>query len=364
MPRREAGLMPASAPSPDDLETVAGWQDVYDFLYEGGWGAEVGEDFTGWNSVYDGSPIPVGEMREWRMATVDRVLSLRPRRVLEIGVGDGHILSQVAPECESYLGTDFSPVAIDAFREQLTAHPKLAERVELRTLPAHEVGVLPAASFDTIIVNSVVQYFPGLDYLATTLTTAAGLLTAGGAIYLGDIRNARTARVLAEAVCAARGAGSPDEVMAADRELLVDPGWFTRFAADRAGLVAVDVRLRRGAAHNELTRHRYDVVLRNGPADVLSLADAPRHRWQGDVPQVPDGSALRLVGVPNTRLAGELSRPTDGPDPEDFHRIGAAAGYRVAVTWSPDDPGEIDVLLVSSDASAWTDVYRATRSTQ
>ena len=356
-----------SAPTPDDLETVADWQDVYDFLYEGSWDDTVGEDFTGWNSVYDGEPIPVEEMREWRMATVDRVLSLRPRRVLEIGVGDGHILSRVAPECEHYLGTDFSEVAIDAFRQQLSAYPALAARVELRVLAAHAVGALAAGSFDTVVINSVVQYFPGLDYLRTVVSEAVRLLAPGGAIYLGDVRNARTGRVLAAAVQRRRGTGSVEEILAADRELLVDPGWFAEFAAAGGELTGADIRLRRGAAHNELTRHRYDVVLHKAPSAPLSLADAGHRHWDGDLagllsePLLP---ALRLVGVPNTRLAAELSRPANAPDPEDFHRIGAAAGYRVAVTWSPDDQGAVDVLLVSDATPAWTDVFRTARSPQ
>lgn len=356
-----------STPTPGDLAAVADWKDVYDFLYEGSWGDEVGEDFTGWNSVYDGEPIPVGQMREWRMATVDRVLSLRPRRVLEIGVGDGHILSRVAPECEHYLGTDFSEVAIDSFRHQLRRHPELAARVDLRALPAHAVGQLPAASFDTIIVNSVVQYFPSTDYLRTVVADAVRLLAPGGAIYLGDVRNACTARVLATAVQRRRGTDSVEEILAADRELLVDPRWFAEFAAADRELTGADIRLRRGTAHNELTRHRYDVVLHKAPTAPLSLAGVPQRAWDGDLAgllRAPMPPALRLVGVPNTRLAAELSRPEAGHDPEDFHRLGAAAGYHVAVTWSPDDLGDIDVLLVSADTPAWTDVFRTARSSQ
>ncbi|MGY1496687.1 class I SAM-dependent methyltransferase [Streptomyces sp. QTS52] len=72
----------------------------------------MGEDFSGWDSSYDGAPIPVGEMREWRDAVVDRLQALRPRRVLEIGVGSGALLTRLAPHCERYVGTDLSPVAV------------------------------------------------------------------------------------------------------------------------------------------------------------------------------------------------------------------------------------------------------------
>ena len=70
-------------------------------------------DFRGWNSSYTDEPIPLEEMVEWRSATVDRILGLQPRRVLEIGVGSGLLLSQIAPRCEHYVATDMSAVVID-----------------------------------------------------------------------------------------------------------------------------------------------------------------------------------------------------------------------------------------------------------
>ena len=67
-------------------------------------------DFRGWNSSYTGDPIPLEEMVEWRSATVDRIMALQPRRVLEIGAGSGLVLSQIAPQCEHYVATDISAV--------------------------------------------------------------------------------------------------------------------------------------------------------------------------------------------------------------------------------------------------------------
>ncbi|GAH91521.1 unnamed protein product, partial [marine sediment metagenome] len=40
-----------------------------------------------------------------------------------------------------------------------------------------------------------------------------------------------------------------------EKELLVDPDYFTTLG------YGVDLRTKRGHHHNELTRHRYDVVL-------------------------------------------------------------------------------------------------------
>ena len=109
----EAG---AAAPA----NRVDEWKDLHELLYSVASTAEGAEDgFTGWNSTYDGRPIPLPQMQAWRDATVDRVLALEPLRVLEIGAGSGLILSKVAPSCESYCATDLSEQAVEALRSAL-----------------------------------------------------------------------------------------------------------------------------------------------------------------------------------------------------------------------------------------------------
>jgi acyl-CoA synthetase (AMP-forming)/AMP-acid ligase II len=162
-----------AATADDDAEIVEEWQNLYDDLY----GAEVeasdfGMDFRGWNSSYTDEPIPLEEMVEWRSATVDRIMALQPRRVLEIGVGSGLLLSQIAPHCERYVATDMSPVVIETLvrsLEQLQIGWR--DRVQLLAQPAHVTEALPRGYFDTIILNSVIQYFPNAGYLVTTRCT-------------------------------------------------------------------------------------------------------------------------------------------------------------------------------------------------
>src|SRR5260370_19580021 len=107
-------------------------------------------------------------MREWRWAAVDRILGLRPRRVLEIGVGSGLVLSELAPGCVEYWGTDFSAPTIRKLGSAV-AGQRWGDRVRLLAQPAHVTDGLPQGHFDTIIINSVVQYFPGADYLGAVI---------------------------------------------------------------------------------------------------------------------------------------------------------------------------------------------------
>lgn len=183
-----------------DEARVAEWARTYDARYESAGTAEFGEDFSVWQSSYTADPIPLAEMREWRESAVNRILALRPRRLLEVGVGSGLILSQVAPHCAAYVGTDVSAAAISTLRGQVARCPELSGKVQLRVRPAHQLGEFAPGSFDTIVLNSVVQYFPGVDYLLDVLDQAMRCLVPGGAVFLGDIRNRTLARCLRTAV--------------------------------------------------------------------------------------------------------------------------------------------------------------------
>ena len=194
-----------------------------------------GMDFRGWNSSYTGDPIPLEEMVEWRSATVDRIMALQPRRVLEIGAGSGLVLSQIAPHCEHYVGTDMSAVAIDTLARSLEQlRIGWRDRVQLLTQPAHVTEALPQGYFDTIILNSVIQYFPNAGYLAEVIDNAVDLLAPGGALFIGDVRNHTLQGAFQTAVALARtNATDAAEIrqrvqraVLGEPELLLGPGVF------------------------------------------------------------------------------------------------------------------------------------------
>ena len=102
-------------------------------------------------------------MREQIEQTVSRIMARQPRRVLEIGCGTGLLLYRLAPQCETYVATDFSATALDYVSEHLD--PALRERVQLLNRLADDFTGLPAEPFDVIMLNSVIQYFPDAGYL-------------------------------------------------------------------------------------------------------------------------------------------------------------------------------------------------------
>ncbi|MEU9386407.1 amino acid adenylation domain-containing protein, partial [Streptomyces sp. NPDC048279] len=385
--RRLAAYVVPSLEAAGADEAVSDWKDLHELLYSAAGSDGFEENFAGWNSMYDGLPIPLADLREWRDATVDRIRELRPRHVLEIGVGSGLLLSRIAPGCDGYVGTDLSEEAVRALRAQVEAVPELAGRVTLLARPAHELTGLPEGTFDTIVLNSVIQYFPGAGYLTDVLRSALRLLAPGGALFIGDVRNLRLLRTLSAAIETGRAGTDDKEALraAVDRavawegELLVDPDYFAALDGCTA-----EVRIKRGTHHNELTRYRYDVVLR--PAATTSTGDpaevptdpANEVPWSAlGTPEAlaerltaPDRPArLRVTGIPNARLAPDLaargtlddSSRTGGPgvDPETVHETAARHGLRAALTWTADaDDGSFDAVFALGDDTPLGPLYR------
>ncbi|WP_414945573.1 amino acid adenylation domain-containing protein, partial [Amycolatopsis sp. cmx-11-32] len=395
--RRLVGyVLPAAArdrvPGADATDQLEEWQQIYDSLYSGAQDVPFGENFSGWNSSYTGAPIPLDEMREWRDATVDRILSVRPRRVLEIGVGSGLLMAKIAPHTDEYWATDLSPTVIEALRRQLEAQPAIADRVRLMARPAHDIEGLPAGRFDIVVLNSVVQYFPDAGYLANVLRQAMDLLAPGGAVFIGDVRNLRLHRCFITATrlrqanadtAAAELRRAIEHDMLMEKELLLDPDFFAAFGQAVPGIDAVDLRIKRGRWHNELNRYRYDVFLRKAPA-VSEQDGGTVLRWGEDVAGFEElvshlerrDGRLRLTGVPNARTAGELGamraldageglavvlhrlEGTAAVDPEELAELAARFDLRIAVTWSSTTDSGFDVVFTSEDSEDSGVAYR------
>ncbi|WP_460009873.1 amino acid adenylation domain-containing protein, partial [Mycobacterium avium] len=378
-----------------DAETVEAWQHLYDEAY----GAdaeepEFGRDFRGWNSSYTDDPIPLEEMEEWRSATVDRILRLHPARVLEIGVGSGLLLSQLAPVCAEYWATDFSAPTIRRLQADVAGRP-WGDRVRLRVQPADVADGLPEGHFDLVVLNSVVQYFPSARYLTEVLAVAMRLLAPGGALFVGDVRNHSLQGAFQTGVAIARTTGDADadeirqrvhHAVLGEAELLLAPEFFTTWADGHGSAAGLGIEVKRGLADNELNRYRYDVVVYKSPATVRSVAgadswawtqcaglDGLQHRLASQRPntirvtEIPRAGVISDVhiqrgldgGLPLTDALA-LADDADAVVPEQLHRIGETAGYHVSVTWGAQ-PGTVDAVFVTAaDAKqtpALTDLY-------
>ncbi|MEG4329117.1 amino acid adenylation domain-containing protein, partial [Microcoleus sp. herbarium5] len=169
-------------------EQVLQWQMLYNETYnQPAVESDPTFNIVGWNSSYTNQPIPAEQMRDWANNQASQILALQPSRVLEIGCGTGLLLFQIAPRCTQYCGTDFSPISLNYIRQHL-ANQELANVTLLQKMATDFEGVETAA-FDAVILNSVVQYFPNIDYLVQVLEGAVKATAPGGFIFIGDVRS-------------------------------------------------------------------------------------------------------------------------------------------------------------------------------
>src|SRR5581483_12167458 len=168
--RLVAYLVPTRARRAEDLpgEHLATWQELFDETYRSSIQQASGDfNIVGWNSSYTNQPLPSEHMQESQEQTLARFRAVQPRRVLEIGCGTGLLLLRLAPESSKYWGTDFSAEVLHQLQcqvqERQLSHVQLLQRM------ADDFSGLEEQTFDTIILNSFVQYFPGVDYLLQVL---------------------------------------------------------------------------------------------------------------------------------------------------------------------------------------------------
>ena len=379
VPDREGGTALA-ATAVDAHE--ASWELLYDAMLRDPVPADqVASTFTGWNSSYTGQPIADDEMRSWRDRTIERIVALRPDRVWEIGCGTGLVVLPLADRCRAYRGSDLSSSALAMLARAVDARG--LSQVTLERRRADDFTGVEPGQVDTVIVNSVAQYFPHQEYLRDVVGGALRAVGARGAVFIGDVRSLplltafRASVELARArvdLPAAELARSVDRSVANEPELVIDPELFRRLPADHPEIGHVEIAVKRGRHDNELEAFRYDVTLHLGPAHPAIAPDVSQTFAEvgGDLSTIRAWletnrpAVAELLAVPNARVrsalwlverlgtgAGTAAHVRDdlrrhrepAVHPEDLWELGEAIGYAVRITWSRTDRGCVDVLF-------------------
>jgi amino acid adenylation domain-containing protein len=375
------------APEKLRTEIVSEWETLWKDTYAAQ--KYVGPSFVGWDSSYTGRPIQPVQMQEWLDFTLQRIRELEPHKVLEIGCGAGLLLQHLAPESTVYVGTDISASALEQLRSWKDTRDDL-KHVELLHRSALGLQELKSSSFDTVILNSVVQYFPDIEYLLAVIEEAMRLLSPQGTVFIGDVRHLGLLPTFHSSVQLSKAADGItvgqlrrriERAVAQEKELLIDPLFFQMLPGRVAGISRADVQLKRGRAQNELTRYRYDVVLHTGEQVTPSVRreTAERRTTVGSVAELQEAQrerrwyAVCLRSMPNARLAREVAAQkliatsderldaawmrhqldqlqVEEVDPEEFWRWAVVHRYEIQVTWSAQgQPGSFDVDLLDRD---------------
>src|SRR6266571_4942020 len=254
-------------------------------------------------------------MREQVDETVARILERRPHSVLEIGCGTGMLLFRLAPHCETYVGMDFSDVALRHVERHLADQPSPC-RPRLLRGRADDLSQVAGERFDAIVLNSVVQHFPSARYLRDLLVQALPLVNDGGFVFLGDLRSYSLLELLHTSVQWFRAPGTLpmkrlrrliEQRVASEREPTIDPDFLT------------------AAQLHQVPNRR--VALERWVSGAL------RREWTSET-------------VGHVRGAVPAGLDADCVDPEDFWALGTTTSAHVEVMWSAGArDGSYDVLL-------------------
>ena len=266
-----------------DVQHTEQWKEQFDSEYlpiTNIKADSIGRDFMGWTSMYDGSDIDTGEMNEWLDATIETILNGgQADHVLEIGTGSGMILFNLLKGLKSYTGLEPSRRAVDFVTHIASSIEGLANKVKVFEASAVDLGRLPIRHCpNTVVINSVAQYFPSQDYLFRVIQDLLELESVRNkTLFFGDIRSYPLHReflVVRALYIAGEDAGKDEirrivvDLEKAESELLVDPGFFTSLPSRLSGKIAhVEILPKRMHATNELSCYRYDAVIHARDSD-------------------------------------------------------------------------------------------------
>jgi amino acid adenylation domain-containing protein len=263
---------------PDTAEKES--QELWDFV-----ALESSDDAIragGWINSYSGDAFSVAEMEEFS-ENVKRKLQGhlgKTKRVLEIGCGSGLILRKIAPDVSTYVATDISPVLVDKLARYAAAEG--IDNLIIKCLSATQINELDLGTFDVIILNSVVQYFPGHGYLRKVIARCLDVLAEDGVLFLGDIMELDSRKTLIEEHINYKRE-HPEAPVKLDftAELFLSRAYFDHlFSAN--DIVHAATTNKYATISNELTKYRYDALVTRGKGERKEPSHTSRF-YQSDI---------------------------------------------------------------------------------
>lgn len=148
-----------------------------------------------------------------------------------------------------FLNTPMPPLTLTGEVSRL-AFDSVAVRFDLEFhLWEESVSNIKPDSFDTVILNSVIQYFPNVTYLLKVLEPALVAVKPGGHIFVGDVRNLRLLKAYHASVQLYQ---APDSLTrlelqqrvqpAQEEDLLIEPSFFKALKQHYPKLANVQIK--------------------------------------------------------------------------------------------------------------------------
>lgn len=379
-----------------DKKKTKGWAMVYDISYSKTT-EETDPEFNTdlWISNYTGEAIPKEHMQEWVDTTVSRLLKNNPRpgekpSVLEIGCGSGLLLYPLLPHVSKYVGVDNAEEGLKLISRQCQ-NREHGDKVELFVADALSVAELDLEAFDIILINSVTQYFPSIEYLIAVIKGLEKLMKTDSLLFIGDIRcrqlqSSFFADTLFDKLDAATNMAAFKKKLATkiriDKESIFNPILFHQLRTQFPFITKVVTQQRRGKLDNEMTLFRYDVLIRNSES-VIPSPTAKYIDWSEGTYSIEtleklvsksEHDHIIIRNIPNKRLTRSAlilkalvtvseesdlnsfraavenqERQFNSLKPEDFWKLENAV-YKVEVDWNRPAEGLMEVRLLKKNS--------------
>lgn len=356
------------------------WASVFNEVYDGSNDHTDTSNYIGWNSTYTGEPIPRELMDTWVNNTVQRISKICGKHVLEIGCGTGLLLFRLYDKCERYTATDISNTSINYLSERLPGRG--IDNVELHRLATHQVEEIPVAQVDTVIVNSVIQYFPTIDYAKQVIHTLIDKIgPSGGHLFLGDIRHYGLQKAFYCGVAAYQCTDEYDlayigarieEALRQESELLINPVFFQHLCMQHVRHLNCQILLKQEDNETEMSRYCYDVIIHVDQPESKATSNEVVSHEVSELLQGPGLAALDrnkahwIKAIANPRVAADLHIAMSLADIEQDNP-GTPGTYianhhlellleqakqhhwNCEISWNPDAVGCVDLLLLDTD---------------
>ncbi|HWK56128.1 MAG TPA: amino acid adenylation domain-containing protein [Parapedobacter sp.] len=377
--RLVAYVVPTSAG--DRAEQSITWKDKWDNIYHQGIRSEADLDLADQNldvAIVKQLGNQADDLKdqtiEWLDSSTQRIKQLAPRRIFEVGSGAGQLMFELAAEVDQYIATDYAESAIKKLQEKIAVSPDTLGHARAYVAPADDFSCLNGVKPDLVLVHSVVQYFPDMDYLVKVVTEAANHMDQG-CIFLGDIQGKNTLPIhhTADQLSHTKDnttVGAFRKIVAnrlrLEDELTMDPAFFYRIRELVPQITGVDVQLRRGKFLNEITKYHYDVwlyvnsghtcvqpthteswqslkrteeLLAQYHGKTVAVRDIPNHRTTRDLAITSHLESLndnQAISTLRNRVEASMTHDHDGIDLNTLWDAAIKYGYNAHVRWSTD----------------------------
>lgn len=237
----------------NEKQNIEATKLMWDSLAKRNMGENDEIKLSGWIKSDTGEYFTRLEMNEFSNNLYQKIKDIigEKNSVLEIGVASGISCFAVAPLVRKYYGVDLSQQVLSFTKRTLKENN--IDNVTLINCEAIDIDNAGIPKVDLVLMNSVIQYFPGYNYFINVLKKSIDLVNHKGHIFLGDVLNLD----LYDQYRVFRGL----EGIKYNREQYYSKVFFEKLPGYFGEIKGVIVSEKIGQIKNELNTYRYDVLL-------------------------------------------------------------------------------------------------------